>query len=246
MPAAGTRDGTAAGAAQAEACGGLAVLGGSFNPPHIGHLRLAIEVRELLGKRARGVDLVPCAVPPHKRAASLLPFELRAAMLEAALADLPDLNCNRLEGRRPGPSYTWDTLCAYRREQPATELYFVLGSPNLPLLPTWRNGLALPELCHLLVVPREGQDAAFFAATARRLWPAARERAPLLPGCPSLELPGGGLAIFAPLPWLDVSASRVRRLWLAGRRPDFLVPPVVLRMLRAARPLVLEHWQEKD
>ena len=44
---------------------GLAILGGSFNPPHVGHLRLAIEVRELLGPRVRGVDLVPCAVPPH-------------------------------------------------------------------------------------------------------------------------------------------------------------------------------------
>jgi nicotinate-nucleotide adenylyltransferase len=111
------------------------------------------------------------------------------------------------------------------------------------LLPSWRNGLALPELCHLLVVPREGQDAAFFASTVRRLWPTARERAPLLPGCPCLDLPGGGSAVFAPLPWLDVSASRLR---LAGRRTDFLTPPVVLRMLEAARPVVMQHWQKKD
>ena len=74
----------------------------------------------------------------------------------------------------------------------------------------------------------------------------ARERAPLLPGCPCLDLPGGGSAVFAPLPWLDVSASRLRQLWLAGRRTDFLTPPVVLRMLEAARPVVMQHWQKKD
>ena len=87
---------------------GRAILGGSFNPPHVGHLRLAVEAREALGDLVRGVDMVPCAQPPHKKTGHLLPFELRAAMLEAALAPLPWLRCNRLEALRDGPSYTWD------------------------------------------------------------------------------------------------------------------------------------------
>ena len=82
---------------------GRAILGGSFTPPHVGHLRLAVEAREALGDLVRGVDMVPCARPPHKKTGHLLPFELRAAMLEAALAPLPWLRCNRLEALRDGP-----------------------------------------------------------------------------------------------------------------------------------------------
>ena len=123
---------------------GRAILGGSFNPPHVGHLRLAVEVREALGDLVTGVDLVPCAVPPHKDASDLLPFGLRAALVEACIAGLPWLACNRLEGRRQGPSYTWDTLTAYRQAAPGTDLYFILGSPDFAQLPLWRRGTELP------------------------------------------------------------------------------------------------------
>ena len=64
---------------------GRAILGGSFNPPHVGHLRLAIEAREALGDLVQGVDMVPCAVPPHKVQRSMLPFNLRSGVALAAL-----------------------------------------------------------------------------------------------------------------------------------------------------------------
>ena len=197
---------------------GRAILGGSFNPPHVGHLRLAIEAAEALTPLVSGVDLVPCAVPPHKTMTGMLPFDLRARMVEASITDLPFLRCNRLEGQRQGPSYTWDTLLAYRESEPQTELYFILGSPDFALLPTWHRGLELPGLCNFVVVPRDGQTARDVIATAQRLWPEARERAPLVGDGPCMALPGGGLAHFLPLPWLDVSASRLRSVWLAGRR----------------------------
>ncbi|MDO5483370.1 MAG: nicotinate-nicotinamide nucleotide adenylyltransferase, partial [Desulfovibrionaceae bacterium] len=92
---------------------GRLLFGGSFNPPHVGHLRLAIEAREALGQLVDGVDLLPCAHPAHKQGRGLLPFALRAAMLEAAVAPLPDIRCNRLEAARAGTSYTWDTLGLY-------------------------------------------------------------------------------------------------------------------------------------
>ena len=101
---------------------GRAILGGSFNPPHVGHLRLAIEAREALGDLVQGVDMVPCAVPPHKAQSGMLPFELRASMVAACAESIPWLRCNRAEALRQGPSYTWDTLCAYREAEPETEL----------------------------------------------------------------------------------------------------------------------------
>lgn len=224
---------------------GRAILGGSFNPPHVGHLRLAIEARDALGELVQGVDMVPCAVPPHKAQSGMLPFELRASMVEACAESLPWLRCNRVEALRQGPSYTWDTLCAYREAEPQTELYFILGSPDFALLSTWHKGLELPQLCHFVVVPRKGHTAEDFMAAARALWPTARQRQPLLPGCACMALPGGGLAHFLDVPWLAVSASRVRQLWLAGRNVDFLVPDAALQILRNNAQTVRQHWGEE-
>ena len=225
---------------------GRAILGGSFNPPHVGHLRLAIEAAEALAPLVSGVDLVPCAVPPHKTMTGMLPFDLRARMVEASITDLPFLRCNRLEGQRQGPSYTWDTLLAYREAEPQTELYFILGSPDFALLPTWHRGLELPGLCNFVVVPRDGQTARDVIATAQRLWPEARERAPLVGDGPCMALPGGGLAHFLPLPWLDVSASRLRSLWLAGRRVDFLLPRAAFEILKQNEKTVQAHWRQTE
>ena len=145
---------------------GRALFGGSFNPPHVGHLRLAIEMAETLRPLADSVELMPCATPPHKVVSGLLPFDLRAAMVEACLDGLPGLSCNRMEAERPGLSYTWDTLQACREETPERPLFFILGNPDYALLPHWHRGLELPELCQLVVVPRgEGSEKNFLAAT---------------------------------------------------------------------------------
>ncbi|MTJ93561.1 MAG: nicotinate (nicotinamide) nucleotide adenylyltransferase [Desulfovibrio sp.] len=224
---------------------GRAILGGSFNPPHVGHLRLAIEACEALGDLVQGVDMVPCAVPPHKSQSGMLSFELRARMVEACAESIPWLRCNRVEGLRQGPSYTWDTLCAYREAEPQAELYFILGSPDFALLSTWHRGLELPRLCHFVVVPRKGHTAGDFMAAATALWPAARQRPSLLPGCACMALPGGGMAHFLDVPWLAVSASRVRQLWLAGRNVDFLVPDAALQILRNNAQAVRQHWSEE-
>ena len=223
---------------------GRAILGGSFNPPHVGHLRLAIEAREALGDLVQCVDMVPCAVPPHKAQSGMLPFELRAGMVEACAASIPWLRCNRVEAQRQGPSYTWDTLRAYREAEPHTELYFILGSPDFALLSTWHKGLELPTLCNFVVVPRRGHTARDFVAAAQALWPAAQQRPAVLPGCHCVCLPGGGLAHFLDVPWLAVSASRVRQRWLAGRNVDFLVPDAALQILRNNTQTVRQHWSE--
>ena len=207
---------------------GRALFGGSFNPPHVGHLRLAIEMAETLRPLAAGVELTPCATPPHKVAGGLLPFDLRAAMVEACLDGLPGLSCNRMEAGRPGLSYTWDPLRACREETPERPLFFILGSPDYALLPHWHRGLELPCLCQLVVVPRgEGSEKNFLAAT-QSMWPGAQPCEPVLPGSRRMRLP--------------VSASRIRRRWLHGLNVDFLVPRPVLDLLDAHRETVLAHW----
>jgi len=171
---------------------GRALFGGSFNPPHVGHLRLAIEMAETLRPLADSVELMPCAAPPHKVVSGLLPFDLRAAMVEACLDGLPGLSCNRMEAGRPGLSYTWDTLQACREETPERPLFFILGNPDYALLPHWHRGLELPELCQLVVVPRgEGSEKNFLAAT-ESMWPGARPCEPVLPGSRRMRLPSGG------------------------------------------------------
>ena len=162
---------------------GRALFGGSFNPPHVGHLRLAIEMAETLRPLADSVELMPCAAPPHKVVSGLLPFDLRAAMVEACLDGLPGLSCNRMEAGRPGLSYTWDTLQACREETPERPLFFILGNPDYALLPHWHRGLELPELCQLVVVPRgEGSEKNFLAGKHVARCPAVR-------ACPAREPP---------------------------------------------------------
>ncbi|MDR2574134.1 MAG: nicotinate-nicotinamide nucleotide adenylyltransferase [Desulfovibrio sp.] len=221
---------------------GRAILGGSFNPLHIGHLRFALETLEALGALADGVDLTPTAVPPHKNAGNLLPFDIRAAMIEAVAASMPGLRCNRMEAGREGPSYTWDMLSAARAQNPGTDFYFLLGMPDFALLPTWFRGLELPRLCHFVVSPRAGMGAGDFAVTIRHLWPQARECPPLVADGQCMALPGGGRAHFLPLSVLEISASDIRRRWLAGRSITCLVPPSVERLLERERDIARNHW----
>jgi nicotinate-nucleotide adenylyltransferase len=224
---------------------GRALLGGTFNPLHIGHLRFAVEAREALGDMVDGVDLTPTVMPPHKESEKLLPFELRASMVKAAAADTPGLRCHYMEALRQGPSYTWDILSAARTQYPDTDFYFLLGMPDFAQLPTWFRGLELPGLCHFVVSPRSGMGAEIFKSLTLRLWPDAREHPPLLRGGMCMALPRGGLAHFLPSPALEISASDIRRRWLAGLSIAWLVPSSVQRILEESRHIAQTRWQEE-
>lgn len=228
---------------------GLAILGGSFNPPHVGHFRLAVEIREELGPLAEKVVMLPCARPPHKDAGSFLPFGMRADMVEAVAAGLPDVVCDRREDLRRGPSYTWDTLGEFREELPGWRIFFVIGGEDYQILSSWRNGLHLLERCDMVVVPRGRYGVDEFRAATMRLWPHARPCPPLTPRMPGMRVIGGteesrsgGAAYFLRTPWLEISASSIRERWLRGLNTDFLMPDTVARMLRAQAPLVRTHW----
>jgi len=115
----------------------LALLGGTFDPVHVGHLRAAIEAREAL--RADEIRLLPCAVPPHREQPAVGP-EQRLQMLQAAIAGIPGLRADARELQRSGPSYTYDTLISLRAEiGEQRPLVLVLGADAFAGLPTWHR-----------------------------------------------------------------------------------------------------------
>lgn len=221
------------------------LLGGSFNPVHIGHIRLAIEIAEAL--RPHSLDLVPCAIPPHKPHHGLLPFDLRHDMLLAATRALPTLRVNPIERSRPGPSYTWDTLSAYAQVDPGARLFFVLGGEDYHTLPHWHRGRELPALADMVVVPRAGADRGAFMTTTREYWPEARPDGSCgVPGSIAYSLPGGTRLIYLPLPRLDISASLIRDKWMAGSDISLLVPDAVRNIMRENATTLAACWGSPD
>ncbi len=132
--------------------GRTAVLGGTFNPIHYGHLLLADEILEILALDR--VLFVPAALPPHKSARGLASATDRQAMVELATASHPRFEVSDVELRRAGPSYTVDTLEALRR--PGEELFLIVGSETFLDLLSWREPRRVAALARLVVVPRTG------------------------------------------------------------------------------------------
>ncbi|MGH8091260.1 MAG: nicotinate-nucleotide adenylyltransferase [Rudaea sp.] len=196
----------------------IVILGGTFDPVHIGHLRVALEASEMLGAPVR---LMPAHVPPH-RPAPVASAAQRVAMLRAALAGQDHLQLDTRELDRSEPSYTVDTLRQMRTEFGASRpLILLLGADAFAGLPTWHDWRELFNLAHVAVMTRPGHDARLptdleAEVVARRARLAADLRA-----TPS------GKVLDLPVTPLEVSASAVRALLAAGRDPRWLVPEVL-------------------
>jgi nicotinate-nucleotide adenylyltransferase len=220
----------------------VAILGGSFNPLHFGHLRLAVEMFELL--RPDRLEFVPCANPPHKNKERLLPFALRYALLREAVSACPHFQVNPLEAEMPAPSFTCATLRAYRERHAGARLYFILGSEDFSGLDSWKDWREIPRLATLAVAARQGGEAEEFSAVVRKFWPGAApaEERPGAEAGLAFALPGGGQALYLPVPRLDINASLLRARWLAGRSIDFLTPDAVREFLDCRAEAVRACW----
>lgn len=230
----------------------LLLLGGSFNPPHAGHLRIAIETAEAL--RPALTLFIPCAHPPHKSGNNLLPFALRTRMLTAAIEEdmfptgteqgKPAFAVSEVENERQGPSFTVDTLGVLRERYPGMRPAFVMGSEDFAQLSSWRRWREIPELADLVVLPRSAGAADSFRNSTFAFWPEARLLAPPAAAVRSaFVLPGGGRLLYLPQPLLDISSSLVRERVLDGRSLDFLVPPSIIRLLKEHEALVADLWR---
>lgn len=198
----------------------VAIFGGTFDPIHYGHLRVAWEVAEQLDCEVR---LMPSARPPH-RAVPGASADDRAAMIERALAGQGRLKLDRRELDRRGPSYSVDTLLELRRELgPDRPLVFVLGADAFRALPSWHRWREITGLAHLLAMTRPRQrldklDDALHAAMAGR-WTGMTERL--------RAEPSGRVMVLRVTP-LAISSSLIRASLVEGRSPRFLLPQPVL------------------
>ena len=191
----------------------VGLLGGTFPPPHIGHLVCAVQARAQLGLDR--VLLVPVHVPPHKEVADEPGPEVRVRLCELAIAGDPGLAVSRLEVDRPGPSYTVDTLRELHARAPGDELTFIVGGDMAHSLPAWREPEAILELARLGVAEREGI-----------LRDDVLDRLSVLPGAASRT-------DFFEMPRLDISSTRLRRAIAAGHPVRHLVPDAVIDEIAA-------------
>ena len=210
----------------------IAILGGTFDPVHNAHLRVAWEAAEALDAEVR---LMPANVPPH-RAPPVASARQRAALLRVALAGQSRLQLDERELRRDSPSYTIDTLREMRTEfGPQRPLILLIGADAFAGLPSWREWRALFDFAHLAVLTRPGHGAPLPQELESEI---ARRRAS---GRTSLhDLPSGKVLDLAVTP-LEVSASAVRALLAAGKEPRWLVPDALL-----SDPALLDAYRGSD
>ncbi|MEJ2200760.1 MAG: nicotinate-nucleotide adenylyltransferase [Desulfuromonadaceae bacterium] len=200
----------------------LGILGGTFNPIHLAHLRVAEEVREVCALDQ--VLFIPAADPPHKLVAENTPFRHRLAMVEAAIADNPHFRLSDIEAHRPGKSYSVDTLSQLRREHPEDEFYFIIGMDSFRDLANWKNYRTLFTLTNIVVAARPG------AAVQEPLdfLPVAIKKDFCYTGASkSLRHCSGTSVIFLGETFLDISSTRIRQLVSENRSTRYLVPAAV-------------------
>ncbi|BCA80984.1 nicotinate-nucleotide adenylyltransferase [Desulfuromonas sp. AOP6] len=198
------------------------ILGGTFNPIHYAHLRIAEEVREVCGLDR--ILFLPAATPPHKEVAADIAFAHRLAMVKAAIADNPFFEVSDLENRRPGKSYSVHTLEILKDEIPGDEIYFIIGMDSFRDLSTWKEYARLFELAHIVVASRPGITT---ADPASLLPVAIRGDFCYHSSSKNLRHRNGNHVIFLEETFLDISSTDIRHLIAGSRSIRYLLPRAV-------------------
>ena len=194
------------------------ILGGTFDPVHLGHLAVAREALAELD--LDHVLFVPNADPPHKQDQDVLPAAQREAMVALAIESEPAFVLDRIELERAGTSYAVDTvaeLAERSRAEGRPEPWFVMSAEAADGLGSWREPERLLELCRVAVAPRPG------APPLDASWAAERHRGK------------ESRFAFLPGPELDIASTDIRERVAAGRSIDGLVPPAVARYIEGNR-----------
>jgi len=193
----------------------IALLGGTFNPIHLGHILVAEDAVEVFSLDK--VLFIPCSSPPHKAEQDLLPGHQRMVLVQLGIAGNSKFEASPVEIERGGVSYSVDTVRHARTKHPKDEIFFIVGSDNFKDIGHWNRYSELIKLCEFLVIER--------------------------PGCP-LKLPPPSVPLDQVSflryrvfegPTMSVSASEVRRLLREGKNVSHLVPPGVCEHIRTHR-----------
>jgi nicotinate-nucleotide adenylyltransferase len=211
------------------ASGPIGIFGGTFDPIHYGHLRLAEELAE--HARLEEVRFIPTGSPPHRTAPGAAP-EHRLAMAKLATADNPLFRVDDRETRRSGPAYTHDTLSELRQQLGARRpLALLLGADAFLDLAAWHRWHELFTLAHVIVAYRPGYPIDTWQA--RMPEPLAREYAARSMQQPyAVHLAPAGGIVAVQMTGLDISATFVRTAVHAGSSPRYLLPDAVLEYIR--------------
>ncbi len=196
---------------------GIGIMGGSFDPIHLGHLIVAERAAEALG--ADRVLFIPCNIPPHKDAAGLTSGRHRLRMIALAAAGNPKFRASDIELRRGGVSYTVETIEELRRiHGPGTRLWFIIGADSLRELDAWRDYRRLLRLCTVVTAGRPGAEIDGWRGARGAFSPGELARL---------------RRHFLDAPLIGISSSEIRRRRRAGMSIRYLVPPAVERYIAA-------------
>jgi nicotinate-nucleotide adenylyltransferase len=188
----------------------IGIFGGTFDPPHNGHLALATAARDELDLDK--VLWVPAADPPHKRGRPMTPASDRLALVKAAITGKPGFEVSRVDLDRPGPHWTADTVALLGRRYPGADLVFIMGGDSLRDLPTWGRPQEIVACCTLAVLRRPGDRVDLVAL--EKVLPGIRQK-----------------VRFIDEPPIRLSARQIRQRAYAGQPLDGLVPRRVARLI---------------
>jgi nicotinate-nucleotide adenylyltransferase len=194
----------------------IGVFGGTFDPIHYGHLRSALEVKEIFGLDE--VRLIPSSQPPH-RLPPVATAKMRLQMLNLAVIDQAGFFVDQREVNRDGNSYMVDTLTSLRNDFPQQPLLLFIGSDAFNKLASWHQWQRLFDFAHIVVLTRPNvaiNEPDNFLADKKTTSPEA------------LTQQLAGKLFFQPITQLDISATAIRQIIAEGRNPRFLLPDTVI------------------
>ena len=189
----------------------IGIFGGTFDPPHLGHLILAAEARAQLGLERLLWVLTPD--PPHKQDQSIAPLQHRLEMVKLAIANDPQFEISSVELTRPGPHYALDTVLILAGQYPGENLVYLMGGDSLRDLPHWHRPSDFVSACHLIGVMRRPGDTVELAALEKSL-PGLRSK-----------------VRFVEAPLLDIAAREIRRRIAEGRPFRYFLPERVFEYI---------------
>ena len=201
----------------------IGILGGTFDPVHNGHLRLALETYQALDLAE--VRLIPLHTPPHRRAPAAGQRQ-RLAMLRLAVKGVPGLAVDGREIARGGPSYTVETLQSLRAETGNAPLCLIMGMDAFQSLHTWHQWTTILDYAHIIIADRPGSKVTIKHHAVRKLYSGhiCKNRS-------ALRRPYGRIMKIN-VPVLDISATRIRGLCAQNREVRYLLPDTVVRYIK--------------